>query len=153
MLSQMIGIFKTMPQFKVIENKKASYDYTIVDTFEVGMVLTGEQVKQIRAHAFNINGSYVKLWPNDHRHIVLLTEHQAIGLLMRKRELDQLFGKTQIEGMTLIPLKIYEKRRKFKLLVGLAKGKKAYDKRAADKARSIDDDLRRTVRSQKLSED
>lgn len=141
-----------MTQFKAIENKKASHDFTIVDTFEAGMVLSGEQVKQIRSHAFNINGSYVKLWPNDWRRIVLLTEQQAVGLLMHKRELNQLFGKTQIEGMTLIPLKIYEKHRKFKLLVGLAKGKKDYDKRAADKARSIDDDLRRTVRSQKFGE-
>lgn len=138
--------------FKTIENKKASHDYTILDTYEAGMVLTGEQVKQIRAHNLNINGSYIKVMPNDHRRVVLLTEQQAIGLLMHKREINQLIGKTQIEGLTLIPLKIYEKNRKFKMLVGLAKGKKDYDKRAADKERSIDNDIRRTVRSQKFGE-
>ena len=138
--------------FKTIENKKASHDYTILDTYEAGMVLTGEQVKQTRAHNLNINGSYIKVMPNDHRRVVLLTEQQAIGLLMHKREINQLIGKTQIEGLTLIPLKIYEKNRKFKMLVGLAKGKKDYDKRAADKERSIDNDIRRTVRSQKFGE-
>lgn len=141
-----------MTKFKEITNKKASHDFTIMDTFEAGMVLSGDQVKQIRAHAFNINGSYIKVWPNDWRQIVLLTEQQAIGLLLHKREINQLIGKTQVEGMTLIPLKIYEKNRKFKMLIGLAKGKKDYDKRAADKARDIDNDNRRTVSSQKFGE-
>ena len=141
-----------MAQFKEITNKKASHDFTIMDTFEVGMVLSGEQVKQIRAHTFNINGSYVKVLPNDHRRVVLLTDQQAIGLLLHNREINQLIGKTQVDGMTLIPLKIYEKNRKFKMLIGLAKGKKDYDKRAADKARDIDNDNRRTVSSQKFGE-
>lgn len=141
-----------MTQFKAIENKKASHDFTIIDTYEAGMVLSGDQVKQIRNHSFNINGSYVKVWPNDYRKIVLMTEQQVVALLLNKREINQLIGKTQTDGMTLIPLKIYEKNRKFKMLVGLAKGKKDYDKRAADKARTIDNDLRRTVSSQKFGE-
>lgn len=138
--------------FKEIVNKKASHDYHIMDTYEAGMCLDGATVKMIRANSFNINGSYVKVWPNDHRKVVLLTEQQVVGLLLHKQEVNQLIGKTQVDGMTLIPLKIYEKNRKFKLLVGLAKGKKDYDKRAAEKARDIDNDLRRTVRSQKFGE-
>lgn len=138
--------------FKEIINKKASHDYHVIDTYEAGMILDGTTVKAIRANAFNINGSYVKVWPNDYRHVVLLTDQRAIGLLLHSREIDQLIGKTQVDGMTLIPLKIYEKNRKFKLLVGLAKGKKDYDKRAAEKERAIDNDLRRTVRSQKFGE-
>ena len=138
--------------FKEIVNKKASHNYHVMDTYEAGMRLDGTTVKAIRANAFNINGSYVKVWPNDHRRVVLLTDQQAIGLLLHNREINQLIGKTQVDGMTLIPLKIYEKNRKFKLLVGLAKGKKDYDKRATEKERAIDNDLRRTVRSQKFGE-
>lgn len=138
--------------FKAIENKKASYDYTITDTYEAGLVLSGEQVKMVRNHSLSLAGSYVKVWPDDWRRIVMLTEQAIIPLLLHKTEINRLYGKAQNEGMALVPLKIYEKNRKFKVLIGLAKGKKEYDKRAADKARTIDDDLRRTVRSQKLGE-
>ena len=126
-----------MAQFKEITNKKASHDFTIMDTFEVGMVLSGEQVKQIRAHTFNINGSYVKVWPKDWRQIVLLTEQQAIGLLLHKREIKTLWDAVRIKGMTIVPIKVYLKAGRAKLEIGIAKGKKQYDKRESIKERDI----------------
>lgn len=140
---------KNIP-FREIVNKKASYDYTIVDTIEAGMKLTSETVKAIRANNFNLTGNYVKVLSDQ---VVMIGEHTTtVTLLLHKRQIASLTGTIQQDGMTVIPLKVYEKRGKFKLLIGIAKGKRDFDKRAADKQRTVDNDIRRVARSQTFGE-
>lgn len=139
--------------FRDIENKKAHYEYTIVDTMEAGMKLTGDVVKLIHNNSFNLTGNYVRVMSQRWRQVVMIGESSAtIPLLLHQHQINTLIGTVQQDGMTLIPLKIYLKRGKFKLLIGVAKGKKDYDKRATDKKRDIDNDIRRTVSSQKFGE-
>ena len=135
--------------FREIVNKKASHDYTIIDTIESGMKLTSEVVKSIRASNFNLTGNYVKVLGEQ---VVMIGEKTTTTLLLHKREINKLIGTVQQDGVTIVPLKIYEKRGKFKLLIGIAKGKKDYDKRASDKQRTVDNDIRRVARSQTFGE-
>jgi SsrA-binding protein len=72
-------------------------------------------------------------------------------LLLHRKEINRLIGRTQEKGLTLIPLKLYNKNGKFKLAIGLARGKREYDKRETDKKRSIENETRRIVKSQKLA--
>ena len=142
-----------------ILNRKANYDYLITDTFEAGLVLTGTEIKSVRNGKVNIKDSYAII-KNDE--IYLLNTHISIyeegnifnhdetrtrKLLMHKKEILKLRDKVNMEGYTLIPLKIYFVKSKAKVLIGLAKGKKNYDKREAIKER---DTLREMQRNYKL---
>lgn len=142
-----------------ILNRKANYDYLITDTFEAGLVLTGTEIKSVRNGKVNIKDSYAII-KNDE--IYLLNTHISIykegnmfnhdetrtrKLLMHKKEIFKLRDKVNMEGYTLIPLKIYFVKSKAKVLIGLAKGKKNYDKRETLKER---DTLREIQRNYKL---
>ena len=142
-----------------ILNRKANYDYLITDTFEAGLVLTGTEIKSVRNGKVNIKDSYAII-KNDE--IYLLNTHISIyeegnifnhnetrtrKLLMNKKEILKLRDKVNMEGYTLIPLKIYFVKSKAKVLIGLAKGKKNYDKRETIKER---DTLREMQRNYKL---
>lgn len=142
-----------------ILNRKANYDYLITDTFEAGLVLTGTEIKSVRNGKVNIKDSYAII-KNDE--IYLLNTHISIyeegnifnhnetrtrKLLMHKKEILKLRDKVNMEGYTLIPLKIYFVKSKAKVLIGLAKGKKNYDKRESIKER---DTLREIQRNYKL---
>ena len=142
-----------------ILNRKANYDYLITDTFEAGLVLTGTEIKSVRNGKVNIKDSYAII-KNDE--IYLLNAHISIyeegnifnhnetrtrKLLMHKKEILKLRDKVNMEGYTLIPLKIYFVKSKAKVLIGLAKGKKNYDKRETIKER---DTLREMQRNYKL---
>lgn len=142
-----------------ILNRKANYDYLITDTFEAGLVLTGTEIKSVRNGKVNIKDSYAII-KNDE--ISLLNAHISIyeegnifnhnetrtrKLLMHKKEILKLRDKVNMEGYTLIPLKIYFVKSKAKVLIGLAKGKKNYDKRETTKER---DTLREIQRNYKL---
>ena len=142
-----------------ILNRKANYDYLITDTFEAGLVLTGTEIKSVRNGKVNIKDSYAII-KNDE--IYLLNTHISIyeegnifnhnetrtrKLLMHKKEIFKLRDKVNMEGYTLIPLKIYFVKSKAKVLIGLAKGKKNYDKRESIKER---DTLREMQRNYKL---
>lgn len=142
-----------------ILNRKANYDYLITDTFEAGLVLTGTEIKSVRNGKVNIKDSYAII-KNDE--IYLLNTHISIyeegnifnhdetrtrKLLMHKKEILKLRDKVNMEGYTLIPLKIYFVKSKAKVLIGLAKGKKNYDKRETIKER---DTLREMQRNYKL---
>ena len=142
-----------------ILNRKANYDYLITDTFEAGLVLTGTEIKSVRNGKVNIKDSYAII-KNDE--IYLLNTHISIyeegnifnhnetrtrKLLMHKKEILKLKDKVNMEGYTLIPLKIYFVKSKAKVLIGLAKGKKNYDKRESIKER---DTLREMQRNYKL---
>ncbi|MFH1769841.1 MAG: SsrA-binding protein SmpB [Parcubacteria group bacterium] len=123
-------------------NRKASYDYEILDTIEAGLVLKGFETKAIKAGKASIKGAYVKimsgeLWligatvspyqpgntPKDY------DQQRSRKLLVTKTQLKHLIGKTEEKGITLVPTKLYGTRGLVKLEIGIARGKKKYDKR------------------------
>ena len=132
-----------------ILNRKARYDYFIEDEYEAGMVLTGTEIKSIRDGKVNINDSYAIIRNEE---IYLLNTHissydngnrfnhdedRTRKLLMHKSQIKKLNNKVNLEGYTLIPLKIYFVKGRAKVLIGLCKGKKNYDKRESIKDRDI----------------
>ena len=132
-----------------ILNRKANFDYEIIETFEVGIVLTGTEIKSIRLGKANLKDSYAIIKNNE---IYLLNMHiskydqgnifnheetRTRKLLMHKKEILKLKNKLELEGLTLIPMRLYFKGSKAKILIGLAKGKKNYDKREAIKKKDI----------------
>lgn len=141
-----------------IENRQAYHNYEMLDTIQCGMVLESWEVKAIVNGSCSIAGSHCKIM-NDECFLIGANfgssdndMQRTRKLLLNRREINKLIGKTQERGMALVPLKIYPLKGKFKLLVGLAKGKKEYDKRESDKKRDIENDNRRIVKSQKFAE-
>lgn len=142
-----------------IQNRKANFDYEIIETFEVGIVLTGTEIKSIRLGKANLKDSYAIIKNNE---IYLLNMHiskydqgnifnheetRTRKLLMHKKEILKLRDKLDLEGFTLIPLKLYFKGSKAKILLGLVKGKKNYDKREAIKKKDIERQLARDLKN------
>ncbi|WP_206419756.1 SsrA-binding protein SmpB [Minwuia thermotolerans] len=144
----------------VAENRKARHNYFIEDTMEAGLVLTGTEVKSLRAGRANIAESYAspeggELWlinahipeykqgnRNNHE------PRRPRKLLMRSREIGRLIGARQKEGMTLVPLKLYFNDRGIaKLLLGVARGKKQHDKRQAQKDKDWQRQKQRLLRA------
>ena len=148
---------KSTVQGKVVcTNKKAHHDYHVDTTYEVGMMLLGPEVKSLRAGKANLRDGYAQIKNGElflhsvHISPYAFANYQAPNplrvrkLLLHKRELKKLIGKTKEKGVALIPLKIYFKGNgKAKLLLGLAHGKKMYDKRSAIKDRESDRELNR----------
>ena len=131
-------------------NRKANYDYEIIDTYEAGVVLTGTEIKSIRLGRITLKDSYAIIKNNE---IFLLNVHissyeqgnrfnhdelRTRKLLLHKKEIIKLKEKIDKEGFTIIPLKLYFVKGKVKILLGLAKGKKNYDKRGAIKKKDIE---------------
>ena len=143
----------------VCQNRKARHNYTIEDTFEAGLILKGTEVKSLRNGKANLADSYATIdgeeaWLN-HFHIDPYTpatqyNHHPMRkrkLLLHKKEINKLIGKTQEKGCTFIPLKIYFKNGKAKVDLGIAKAKKLYDKRAALKKKESDREIDRAIKS------
>ncbi len=144
----------------VCKNKKAYHDYHIEDTYEAGMVLSGPEVKSLRAGRVNITDGYVNINQrgeamlyNVHiAHYVFATHNpneplRVRKLLLHNRELRKLIGKLKEKGLALIPLKIYFKENgKAKVEIGLAKGKKMYDKRQSLKEKQNKREMERVMR-------
>ncbi|MDA4846882.1 SsrA-binding protein SmpB [Hoeflea poritis] len=143
----------------VAENRKARFNYEIVDTFEAGLVLTGTEVKSLREGKANIAESYAteeggEIWlinsylpeylqANRFNH----ETRRRRKLLLNKREVRKLIGAVQREGMSLVPLKIYfNDRGRAKLEIALAKGKKLHDKRETEKKRDWERQKARLMR-------
>ncbi len=132
-----------------IVNRKARHDYFINEEYECGIVLSGTEIKSIREGSANFNDSYVIVRNGElfilNMHIGAYKQGNIFNheetrtrkLLMHKREILKVNDKVRLEGFTLIPLKLYFKNNKAKILVGLCKGKKDYDKREAIKERDI----------------
>lgn len=140
-----------------IENKKAFYDYEILEQYECGMKLEGWEVKAIAAKQCSIAGTHCVVMNSD---VMLVGANigsaendmtRSRKLLLHKKEIERLIGKTKEKGLTLVPLRVYTLRGKFKITIGLVRGKREYDKRATEKNRDIDLENRRIVKSQKLS--
>jgi len=142
-----------------IVNRKARHDYFIEDEFECGIVLSGTEIKSVREGACNFNDSYIIVRNYElfilNMYIAIYKQgnifnHQETRtrkLLMHKREILKLNDRIRLEGYTLIPLKLYFKNNKAKILIGLCKGKKNYDKREAIKERDIKRDLEKVSKN------
>ena len=132
-----------------IQNRKVNFDYEIVETFETGIVLTGTEIKSIRQGQANLKDSYAIIRNSeiyllnmyiskyDQGNIFNHDETRTRKLLMHKKEILKLKDKLDLEGFTLVPIKLYFKGSKAKILLGLAKGKKNYDKREAIKKKDV----------------
>jgi SsrA-binding protein len=141
-------------------NRKARHDYVIHDTYEAGLVLTGAEIKSIRAGQVNLRDSYVTIRDGEawlvgmhvapYRHASTHHSYEAKRdrkLLLHRREIMRLQGQSQEKGFTIVPLRLYLKRNRAKIEIALARGKKLYDKREAlrkkETAREIERSLHR----------
>ncbi len=127
----------------VSENRKARFEYAILETFEAGLMLTGSEVKSLRAGKVQLANAYADIRQGEafllQCHISPYEKggyanHEPLRkrkLLLHRKEIDTLIGKIQAKGLTLIPLKMYFKGAYAKVLLGLGKGKKTHDKRAS----------------------
>lgn len=141
----------------VIRNRKASHEYHIEDTLEAGLVLTGTEVKSVRAGKVTLTGGFVvvedgEAWlrdtyiaPYEQGSFTNVDPHRRRKLLLHRRELDRLSKRTRETGYTLVPLAIYFVRGRAKLEVGVARGKRAYDKREALRDREATRDKDRAL--------
>ena len=141
-----------------INNRKAKYDYEIIDTIEAGMVLSGTEVKSIRAGKAQLKDSYaviknqeafllnMNISVYEHGNLFNHEETRTRKLLLHKKEIIKLSDKIRLEGFTLVPLKIYFKGSCAKVLLGLARGKKNYDKREAIKKRDMDREVKKLAK-------
>lgn len=139
-------------------NRKAYHDYHILDEVEAGLVLTGTEVKSIRAGRVQLREGYATIeggeaWlrnthisPYDRGNRFNHDPMRPRKLLLHRREIGQLAGKVREAGVTLVPLKLYEKRGRIKVALGVARGKRQYDKRAAIAAREARRDIERAIR-------
>lgn len=133
-------------------NKRARYDYDIPDSFEVGVALVGEEIKAIRAGRLDMTGSYAKIiggevyWVGGNFNLPETEGQRTRKLLLHKEEIRRLIGRVQEQGLTLIPLKLYLKRGRAKLELGLGRGKKKYDKRRTIKERDLEREARVRVK-------
>jgi SsrA-binding protein len=146
----------------VAQNRKARHDYSILDTYEAGVVLTGTEVKSLRAGRVSLVDAYASIKDGEvWLHGVHIPEY-AEGtwtnheprrdrkLLLHRDEINRLIGKTRESGLTLVPLQVYFRDGKVKIEIALARGKRAYDKRDAlarrDAKREIDRALGRRAK-------
>jgi SsrA-binding protein len=142
----------------VTENRKARHDYFIEETYEAGIVLTGTEVKSLRAGRVNLKDSYAQVENGEmflfNMHISPYEQGNRFNvdpvrprkLLLHKREINSLFGKVKQQGLTLVPLKVYFKKGRAKVELALAKGKKVYDKRRAMAERDAQREMARALR-------
>lgn len=140
-----------------IKNRKALYDYTISDTYEAGIVLTGTEIKSIREGKANLKDSYaiikngecfilgMHISPYDKGNIFNHDETRTRKLLLHKDEILKIRDKIEIKGYTLVPIKLYFSKNKAKLLLGIGKGKKMYDKRESLKEKDINREIKKNL--------
>ena len=146
----------------VCQNRKAYHDYFIEETFEAGIILTGTEVKSLRAGKANLKDSYARIKDSEvfliNTHISPYTRADSFKqidpertrkLLLHKKEILRLIGKTREKGYTLIPTKIYFKGGKAKVEIGLAKGKAFYDKRETIKKKDVQREMQKALKDRR----
>ena len=141
----------------IADNRKAKFDYHIIQTFEAGLMLMGSEVKSLRARQVQLKDSYISFrgmeafLQNAH-----ISEYKNSSynnheperlrkLVLHQKELEEIYGALREKGLTCVPLKLYFKKGRAKLEVALVKGKKAHDKRESIKKRESDQEIRRTL--------
>ena len=139
-------------------NRKAYHEYFILDKLEAGLVLMGTEVKSIREARINLKESYAAvkggeaflfdchISPYSHGNRENHEPTRARKLLLHRQEIKKLIGKTQEKGLTLVPLRVYLRRGKIKLELGVARGKKLYDKRETARKKDSDREARAAVK-------
>lgn len=143
----------------ITKNKKAFFDYEVLDSIEAGIVLTGDEVKSLRAGKVNLTGAFATVHDGEvymincnistYSHAYQKTEDKAERrrkLLMHRKEIDKLIGEISKKGVTLVPLKLYFKSGRVKVEIGICKHKKAASKKSALKERDIARETSRELR-------
>ncbi len=143
------------PDNNIIKNKKAFFDYEILETFEAGIELTGPEVKSLKAKEVSLEGAFVKIEDNMQAfiHNMNITPYENANeaqdptrtrkLLLHKKEIKRLLGLQQLKNQTIIPLGLYLKKGWVKMGIGIAKGKKQHDKRDSIKKKDLTRDIGR----------
>jgi SsrA-binding protein len=119
-------------------NKRARHDYHVLETYEAGIELAGTEVKSVREGRVQLKDSHGN---RENREPERLRK-----LLLKKREIDRLFGRTQLKGLTVVPLAVYLKGNWIKVEIALVQGKKLFDKRESEKARELDREVEAAVK-------
>lgn len=140
-------------------NKKAKFDYEILDTIEAGLVLTGSEVKSIRTGHLSMKGSFVTfkgdeaMLTNVHipkykysGKLLNYDPERSRKLLLKKKQIDYLRGKSQEKGLTIVPISVYTKGRHIKVEIAIGRGKKKYDKRESIKKREVKKEMARKIK-------
>jgi SsrA-binding protein len=146
-------------QRTIAENRKARHDYHILETWEAGVSLLGTEVKSIREGRVNLRDSYARvqneeIWmmnvhisPYSHRGSAEHAEMRERKLLLHRHEIRKMLGRVAEKGLTLVPLELYFKKGRVKVLIALAKGKQAHDKRETIRRREVDRETRAAVKA------
>ena len=141
-----------------ILNRQANHNYFVIDTYEAGIALTGTEIKSIRMGKCNIKDSYaiiknseifllnVHISAYDKGNIFNHEETRTRKLLLHKKEILKLMNNVNLDGYTLIPLKIYFVKGRAKVLLGVCKGKKTYDKKETLKVRDLDREMMKNTK-------
>ncbi len=139
-------------------NKRATFDYQILESYEAGIQLVGNEVKSIKANRASLKGAYVTILKNE---LILINAHvphyqnqpttsfdpdRSRKLLLNRREINTLIGKKTASGLTIIPIRLYLKSGKIKVEIALAKGKKAHDKRHSIRDREESRNIQRKLK-------
>ncbi len=147
-----------LPEKTVATNRRARHEFAILESFECGLVLHGYEVKSIREGRVNISDAYgivkdgeafvenMHVTPYSHGDLRVIDPLRTRKLLLRRKQIEYLLGKTKERGLALVPLKLYFKGPRVKLEIGLARGKKLYDKRHDIAERESRRDIERAVR-------
>lgn len=143
----------------IARNKSARHEYAIEETFEAGLVLKGTEVRSLRERTCQITDSFclirngecwlhgVHIHPFSHGSIFNVDSDRKRKLLLHRKQIDYLDGKLRTKGMALVPLEMYfDEHNRVKLVIGLARGKKLYDKRADMAKRDVDREIARTLK-------
>lgn len=150
-------------QRAIATNRKAFFTYEILDRAEAGISLLGTEVKAIREGGLNFRDSFVefrggelflvgcRIGPYSHGNLMNHPDERDRKLLLHKREILKIGGKATEKGFTIVPLKAYFKNGRVKLEIGLARGKKAHDKRASIKKKELDRETRQAIRARRDS--
>lgn len=150
-----------MPFFA--DNRKARFDYEILETFEAGIVLSGAEAKSVRGGRLKLTGAFATLhagelfltnaniasWQPNNAAAAFVTDRSR-KLLIKKKELSRLIGKMKESGLTIVPLESHESHGKIKIQLGLGRGRKAHDKRDVIRTREVNREIGRAMRGKPI---
>ncbi|MDI6850372.1 MAG: SsrA-binding protein SmpB [bacterium] len=151
---------KKKPERIIVKNQKAYHDYEILETYEAGIVLRGSEVKSIKEGKVSLKEAYADIIDNEpyilNMHVTpyekdkvsKLNPTRPRKLLLHRYEIKRLIGKIKERGLTLIPLMIVEKRNLIKVVLGLGRGKKLYEKREEIKKRIVEREIQRAMKKE-----
>lgn len=154
------AIIKILMSNILADNKKALFDYEILEKFEAGIVLFGHEVKSVKGGHLSLKGSYVT-FHNDEPYLIgthISRYKPASGikeydpdrsrkLLLKNKEIRYLLGKKEEKGLTIVPIRVYTKQSKVKVEIGVGRGKRQFEKKEKIKARDIEREIKRTLKS------